>query len=241
MPNTPDPYADALTRLNAQRQVAVADYVRHARNPSHSGADVAHLKHWAQWYEASAMLAEQNPAVAVTLLPLLGGPALPNALPLVPTGIHWQVDAPGSPGTVAVTLDVQGAVSVSVFQPTTPAVLHPTVSTTGTRVTFAFPAAIDGLYRVALRVGLTVLAYFLVPVTRTEFRLLREDSRYLRFQFRQAAPRPGAVYVGRLARLGTAEAAAVTNQPLLANALLASARALPVAPTPTALYPSRSC
>ena len=233
---TPAPYDALPDRLAALQQQGTAAYLRHAAHPNR-GNDRAHLKLWAAAYEARAALAEQNPAFAQTLLPAGTAPAAPDGLPLVPAGIAWAVDQPGAPGTVTLTIDVAGGPGLSVLAPGATAPFRPAVLAGPTRSTCTFPAPLDGLYAVTLDLAGTKLATLYVPVTRAEFRLFRADSRAGHFAFRLAPARPCAAYVARLARLVAAEAAARCGDAPLALALLASARAVPAAPAPTALYP----
>lgn len=240
---TPDPYANLPDYLLALQGQAVAAYVRHATHPERVGTGTAHLKLWARAYEGRAALAEQNPAFAQTLLPTSAGTVMPGAvgLPLVPAAVRWAVDE-ASPGTVTLTMDIAGAVTVLVQPPNKTAAFNPVMVLGLTRATTIFAAAVDGLYLLTLSVGGSPLATLYVPVTRTETRLFREDSRALRFAFNPQPPRPTPTYLARLARLAGAEALAVTRQPTAAAALLASARALPPSTLPTGLYtPLRPC
>lgn len=239
---TPAPYDNLPARLLTVQAAAVAAYVRHARHPERVGADAAHRRHWATAYEARAALAEQNPAFAALLVAPTGSAPTPGAsgLPLLPAGVRWVVDQDG-PGTVTLSVDVAGAVTLLVTPPNLPAFAVVPVAT-ATRATATFAAPVDGLYRVALAVGGAALAVLYGLVTRTEIRLFREDSRAQRLAF-APLPRPlSPAYLARLARLAGAEALARTGQPLAAAAALASIRALPAAPTPTGLFaPCRPC
>lgn len=233
------PVYDLTARLDSLRAQYVADFVRHARRPSALGSVAAHFKHWAAAYEALAALAEQNPAFAQSLLPKEDGYPVPNSLPVVPAGVLWEVDKAG-PNTLTVTVDVAGGCAIQVSPPLGPA-FAATVTTTPTRTTATFPAAADGLYGLVLRVGTSRLAALWVPVARGEHRLLREDCRALGFGYRNVLPTPSPELAERLACLIGAEAAARTNQPALARTMLAAARAVPPAPTPTGIYPFPSC
>ncbi|GAC1589675.1 MAG: hypothetical protein NVS3B25_07450 [Hymenobacter sp.] len=234
----PLPYADLPARLLTLQAAAVAAYVRHAGHPNRVGASSAHRKLWGAAYEARAALAESNPATAQGLLPASGSSPLPHALPLVPAAVRWAVDE-SARNTVSLSVDVAGPVGVSVTAPgaSTPLTPAPVVTLTPTRASTVFPAVADGLYRVTLTLGSTALAALLIPVSRAEFRLFREDSRALGFAFRSVVPAPSPTYRARLALLAGAEAAARTGQAALAASLLAAVRALPPAPTPPALYP----
>ena len=205
----------------------LAAYVRHAKNPDRLGADTAHLKGWAQLYEARASLAEQNPAFAQTLLPATatGATTPPNSLPLAPAGVRWAVDQDGA-NTITLTVDVAGVVAMIVQPPSGLTPFSPPLTLAPTRATTTFAAPTDGLYFVTLTVGGHPIAKLYVPVTRAAFRQFREDSRYLGFAFRPSVPRPDATYLGRLARLIGAEALARTGQSVAALAAIASATAL---------------
>jgi hypothetical protein len=236
---TPLPPVYALTaRLDSLRAQYVADFVRHARRPNVAGTVAAHFKHWAAAYDALAALAEQNPAFAQTLLPAAEGYPLPNSLPVVPSGVLWEVDKT-SPGTLTVTVDVAGALTLRVIPPTGSDFI-PALVVTPTRTATTFLAVADGLYGLVLAVGSTRLATVWVAVCRAEHRLLREDARALGYGYRNATPTPSDELAERLACLIGAEAAARTGQPELSRTMLAAARAVPHAPTPTGLFPFRA-
>lgn len=238
--STPLPPTYELTaRLDSLRAQYVADYVRHARRAYVSGSVAAHFKHWAAAYEARAALAEQNPAFAQTLLPTGDTPPPPNALPIVPAGVLWEVDKT-APGTLTVSVDVTGPVTLSVTAPTSSVPFLVFVTLTAGRASATFPAPADGLYALVLTAGPARLATLYVPVARAAYRLLREDSRGLAYGFRAALPTPSPALAERLACLIGAEAAARTGQPVLARALLAAARAVVPAPTPTGIFPFRA-
>lgn len=219
-----------------------AAVLRHATHPNRSGADVAILRLWALHYEARCAVAESNSAYAQTLLPTTGATETPGAgLPLVPAGVLWQVDAPGAPGTITLTVDIAGAIMLLVLPPNAIAAIPVPVTLAPTRATAVFQAPVDGLYKVSVQVGGRTIVQLYVPVSRAEFGLLREDSRHLAYQFRaKPQPRPGDDYLERLALLAAAEAAAQTAHPELALAWLAAARSIAAPETPTAIYPYRA-
>lgn len=229
------PYAALPARLLALQAEALAAYVRHAKRPAVYGAARKHLRLWAASYEARAAFAEQNPAFAQTLLPAAAGLSAPNRLPLIPAGVRWAVDE-SAPNTVTLTVDVTGIVTFTVTAPGR-VPFAPPLTYAPTRATATFAAPVDGLYAVTLSAGKTILASLLVPVTRTEFGLFREQSRALAFAFKQHRPTPSSTYLAVLARLIGAEAAAQTGQKALALALLLALRGVRPAATPTALFP----
>ena len=220
----------------------MAAFVRHAKRPGVYGPAQSHYTLWTQAYEVRAAFNEQNPAFAHTLLPATGqNDPLPNAWPLVPAGVRWAVDE-AAPGTLTVTVDVAGPVSIQVVPPAPVAPFAATVTLAPTRAAATFPAVADGLYTLKLSVAGSVLATVYVPVSRAGFRRFREHSRALGFGFRlPQATRPSEDYTATLARLIAHEAAAYTGQPALAARLLAAALAVPAPATPTALYPPSSC
>jgi len=237
---TPPPlYADVPARLAALEALVVAAYWRHARKPALHGPAGAHLMYWAAYYEALAALAENNPVFARTLLPGAGAGALawPGVgLPLVPAGVLALVDKTRR-NSISVTVDVAGPVTLSVLAPHATTPFAAVLTRTPTRASTTFDAPADGLYRLILSVGSTVLARVLVPVQRAEFRRFRENSRAQAHAFLGRKPRPHGAFKARLARIMAAEAAAQTGQPELFARLAASAAAVPTAPAPVALYP----
>lgn len=229
------PYAALPARLLALQAEALAAYVRHAKRPAVYGAAQKHLRLWAASYEARAAFAEQNPAFAQTLLPAAAGLSAPNRLPLIPAGVRWAVDE-SAPNTVTLTVDVTGPVTLQV-QPPVGASFAVVPVLQATRATATFAAPVDGLYAVTMSAGTVALTRLLVPVTRTEFGLFREQSRALAFAFKQHRPTPSSTYLAVLARLIGAEAAAQTGQEKLALSLLLALRAVRPPATPTALFP----
>lgn len=230
------------TRLNALRAKSIAALVRHARDPRRFGASDEHERYWFACNAVRYALAEGNTVFAGSLLPATGEAArVGEGLPVLPTGVRWAVDE-AAPGTVTLTVDVAAAAGVTArVEPPETGPFVPVVAAGPTRLTTTFTAPDDGIHIVSFFAGgTTPLFRVYVPVTRALFRSLREDSRQLAYSFRRALP-PAADPVQRLrlALLIAGESAAQTRQLEVAVAAHERAEALPQAPAPTAIYPSR--
>lgn len=230
-------YTGLTERLNNLWLRARTALLLHGANPRVLGNDAEYRRYRAAAYEVGCLLAEQNPAFASALLPVLGidTPALGPGLPLLPSGLFGAVDVDG-PGTITVIAQVPNVV-FGVTPPAGPG-FTPASIAEGARTRTVFPAAADGLYRVNMGTGTVRLTSVLVPVYRSQRAALREDSRAAHYAFRQQVPQPTPAFTARLARLYGAEALAQRGDAAGYARVIASAILVSGAPTPTALFPS---
>ena len=230
---------DNLALLQKTMQLA---HVRHSADPRVHGRFSNAYQLWRKLYEARAALNDSNPAWAARLLPTIAPLAMPVlGLPAVPTGILSLVDA-AKPGTVSLTINVAGTLTLVVSPPGGGPVFNPTVTPGATQQTSTFLADVDGIYPVQIKAGGSTIATVYIGVFRALNLKFRQLSRELAYDFDSAGSPPAYdAYSELLAILYALDAALATGQLVIARQLLAAADQVEAAPTPTALFPHNGC